>query len=155
MDNKLKHTLHVSAALLIAFFVSKVVGDIFFISDSPILRSDPAMYIAQKIDKSTGPLLAFLKIRKSGSYENPDVNKFASLDDFKQAMSSAVNIPMKQVATGTYASTVQGKDVQIIKLNEIPYREYTYTIDGKQIKIRVPETMSPPTEDEVKSVEKL
>lgn len=141
--------------LIISFLMTKVVGDIFFISDSPVLRSNPALYMAKKVDMSVSPLLALLRINKTGNSQTLNATHFASIEDFNQALSKAVDVPMKQVAKGTYAATVQGKEVQIIKLNEIPYKEYTYTINGKQVKIRVPETMSPPTENEVKSVEGL
>ena len=73
-----------------------------------------------------------------------------SSDKIREYLGSAAAKGMKQVTKGTYAATIDGKDVRIVKLNEIDMKEYTYTLrSGKQIKVRVPISENPPTQAEV------
>ena len=129
------------------YLVSSIAGDVFFINYTPRLRAHPERYIASKFGAGMNQIASIFGPKDS---QKPDKSTvFASIDDFKAALEKSGDIPFQQIAKGTYAKTFEGKQIEYIKIDEIPYIEYTYIVDGKPVVIRVPEGEIPPSQETV------
>lgn len=145
MIEKLFSYSKIIGGLLFSYLIVNFFTSVFFIGNSPLLRPHPEQYLAEKVTGKIATYLAQLNIGKTNEKAT-----LISIDKYKEYISSSAAKGMKQVATGTYAADIQGQNVQIIKVNEIPTKVYSYTLkDGRQIQVSVPVDSTPPTQAEV------
>lgn len=145
MFDRLKFISKISFSLLISYLLVIFFSEVFFVENAPTLRQNPNQYIAQKLEESASRFQL-----NNNNTVIQQTKPLISVDKYKEFISTTAANELRQVATGTYAADIDGKQVEIIKLNEIPMREYTYTLkSGKQIKVRVPLSESPPSQEEI------
>lgn len=59
------------------------------------------------------------------------------------------NMSLKEISQGVYAGEVDNTQVTEIRIGEIDYLEYTFNVNGKEIKIKVPKDQQPPSQEVV------
>lgn len=145
MLDKIQFIFKISSSLLISYLLVSFFSEILFVGNTPTLRQNPNQYLAQKLEKT----IVQFGLNSSNSALQ-QTKPLISVDKYKEIISTTTANELRQVATGTYAANIDGKQVEIIKLNEIPMKEYTYTLkSGKQIKVRVPLSDTPPSQEEI------
>ncbi|PIY71531.1 hypothetical protein COY87_05690 [Candidatus Roizmanbacteria bacterium CG_4_10_14_0_8_um_filter_33_9] len=141
--NILKY-IKIIGVLILSLLVTMIIRSVFYIEDDPqSLRSHPEQYIAQYIGE---------KIPGGKKGENSQMYASAA-QNFNNTLEAVKNAPLNQIAKGTYAQINGDATVVVVKLDEIPYKEYTFNVNGKEIKIRVPEGRDIPTQDMVEKLE--
>jgi len=134
--------------MTVSLLISSFLVNTIFIGDSPRLLPHPeqqlmrglqnnASYVAMMINPS-------LKQKMNGS---------SPTESLTALMKKMENVPMQQIAKGTYAKSNEGVTINIVKLDEMLYKEYIYHVNGKEIKIRVPEGQEVPSQDMVEKLE--
>lgn len=126
MNNIISHG-KVLLGIVASYIIVATMSQVFFIGDSPLLRSHPEQYIALKVNNKMSTLIAGLGFGKKPSI---------TADDYKQFMNTAAANSLQQVAPATYAADIKGQRVEIFKAGEAPIEEYSFLINGKLIQIR-------------------
>ncbi|MFA6016816.1 MAG: hypothetical protein WC744_01885 [Patescibacteria group bacterium] len=67
---------------------------------------------------------------------------------------NALQTPLSKISQGVYAGERDGIRVYEIRTGEIDYLEYTFTVNGKEIKIKVPKDQSPPSQQTMEALYK-
>ncbi len=62
--------------------------------------------------------------------------------------------PLKKVSQGVYAGEKNGYKIYEIRTGEIEYIEYTFNVNGKEVKIKVPKGEEPPSQEVVEALYK-
>jgi len=122
MKQKIATYIKILVGLGMAYIFSVLLMSSVFENNSPLIRND----IPSRIQDRYIALLG-----------KPMV-------DVEKALKDVPSIP---VSKGVYAKQKGNVVYTEIKLNEIEMIEYTFTVKGKEIKIRVPKGQSPPTKD--------
>jgi hypothetical protein len=138
--------LKIGMALIASYVVVVYFSDVLFIGNSPLIRTHPEQYLAQKINTQTSSLLALFQ------------NKTPSItaDDYRNFMSTATAETLKQIAPGTYAATINGNNVQIFKPSEVSSTETTYKLNnGIEQKVSYQAGSNPPTQAEIERASQL
>ena len=120
--------LKIVSGLVISYSIVLLFSNLFFIGDSPSLRPHLDQYLASKINTKVSSLIAALNFgggQKASEQISPS--------EFTQFMSTTAAHSLEKVSPGTYAATVKGKKVIIIKSEEIATNKSTYLIGGKQV----------------------
>jgi hypothetical protein len=137
--NKRKLYLKIGIALLLAFLVSKGLNEDVFFANGPHIRPNLRGYYISKAENSIlgkVPLLANV------------------LYNLKTPSEKLEKLPLLQISKGVYAKEHNNVYYTEIHLNEMTFREYTFTINGKPMKLRVPVDQTPPTQQELEMVYK-
>ena len=74
------------------------------------------------------------------------------LSPLSQEIEDALATPLKEISQGIYAGEKDSYQVYEVKVDEIDSTVYTFNVNGKQIKIRVPKDKQPPTQEEVELI---
>lgn len=69
-----------------------------------------------------------------------------------QEIEDALAAPLTKVSQGVYAGEKDSYQVYEVKVDEIDSVVYTFNVNGKQIKIRVPKDKQPPTQKEMELI---
>lgn len=69
-----------------------------------------------------------------------------------QNIKDALNAPLKKVRQGVYAGEKNKIKVYEIRMDELEYLEYTFNVNGKEIRIKVPKGQEPPSQDVMNSL---
>lgn len=136
--------------LVLSFLTVQYLQKDLFLANTPRLRLPIQTYLASKI----GDL--FVKIKEIASLFPTLPKEFAkkastyqlsqqTLDNIKKASLK----PLNRIAAGTYAATEGNATVIEFKENEVEWIEYTYNLNGKEIKIRVPKGQAVPSQETV------
>ena len=147
LDKKIK----ILIVLLAAFLISKISLDNLFIARSP--KVNP-LFVSNTIAKinslwsKTGDFIAslnfFPRLTSFGDSQNNEQPGKVTLS--RDQIDRILKTPLKQVSKGVYAGETEGIQVYEVRINEFDYLEYIFNVDGKEIKIRVPEGQAPPTQ---------
>ncbi len=62
------------------------------------------------------------------------------------------DVPFQTVAKGVYAKTNNTASYTLVKVNETTWKNYTFTIKGKTVTVKVPAGQNPPTDQQVQSM---
>lgn len=131
----------------VSLFISNVFVKSVFVGESPRMLPHPEQRLMQGLQNNAAYIARIF---------NPSLKQksnSASSESLTALIKKMENVPVQQIAKGTYAKTSEGVTIQIIKLDEITYKEYTYQVNGKEIKIRVPEGQEVPTQDMVEKLQ--
>ncbi len=123
---KLKMRLVMIICLIIAYFIATMLHSTLFIGSSPKIDK----YFADKIKRSV-----WMAFTKAGREEKQKINSVEQL-----ATSGMFN----QIAPGVKAAQNENGTYVIISMGDVQYQEYTFTVHGKPLKIRVPVGQEPP-----------
>lgn len=161
MKNKLK----IIIIVLFSFFLSHFLIKNLFLANSPRINPFFARNMMAKVSNffdKTKSFFAFDISKKENIQQNPNQNNFAqqqpqnqsfTLDKAPQELKEAISkAPMRKIAPGVYAGEYKGYYVSTIKINEIEFLEYTFDVNGRKIKIKVPKGETPPSQETVEKM---
>ena len=77
-----------------------------------------------------------------------------NINSLPQDVVEALNTPLKKVSQGVYAGQKNNIKVYEIRTGELEYFEYTFNVNGKEIKINVPKGQPPPSQEVMNSLYK-
>lgn len=83
-------------------------------------------------------LFLFYINNKDKNYNNFKIEEFLS------------DVPLKQISRDVYSKSKDNYSNLEIRINEIEFIEYSFNVDGKKIKIKIPKDTPPPSEEFVK-----
>jgi hypothetical protein len=75
-----------------------------------------------------------------------------SLTLSKAQINSMIETPLKKISKGIYAGENDGYKVYKINTDELGYITYTFTIEGKEVKFKVPSDQQAPSQEEVEKL---
>lgn len=110
-----------------------------FMGNTPAVRPNLPKYIAQRFNGFTSSGKAMLASifdpvkREAAQRQKEAENAYA------KAVEKLKDKPMIPISKGVYAQTDGETTIRTVKLNEIEATEYTFIVDGKPLKIRIPE----------------
>lgn len=108
--------------MICSFFLSYGLNKTVFIADSPQLRKDSVGYIASLVQNA---------VSSTNTQESP-----------QKTIEGGV---VQQVSRGVYAGEREDSGVRVYQIDEIQWKEYSYTTaEGRTVSIRVPEGDVPP-----------
>lgn len=150
--------IKVFIVLLCSFLISDISIKNVFLAQSP--KVNP-MFVPNTIAKvknswsKTGNFIAsinlFPKINKTDFNQTnyPQPNSFALT---KSQFNEILKTPLKQVSQGVYAGESGETKVYEVRVGEIDYLEYTFNINGKEVKVKVPKNQEAPSQQEVEEI---
>lgn len=170
----LKRLIKIFFLLGIAYFISDVSIDTVFLAQSPKINPFFGQNMMAKINgfvSNTSNFFAFRSTSDSSQVEDKstdngflnqpteDVNEVDSSTpavaqqnfSFTKEVEKALTTPLTQVSQGVYAGKNEEAKVYEIRVDEIDSVVYTFDVNGKEIKIRVPKDKQPPTQEEVEN----
>jgi hypothetical protein len=139
MKNNIKKYSKLGVALIGAFLFSFIFSDGIFVNNSPIVRRDIPHYYALKFDKTAIGKVPFMA---------------KLIYNFKYPSEKLQDLPLIPVARGVSAKEKGNVIYSQVNVGELKLIQYTFEVNGKQIKIRVPEGDTPPTQDELEKIYK-
>ncbi len=173
MKKYLKIFLLLGAAYIISYFSIKNI----FLAESPRINPFFAQNMMAKVNNfwsKTTNFIAFKSARNNGL--NNQSNKPSTINNsnnfnfqnqaktptvipvvvqrnnLPQDVLDALQAPLTKVSQGVYAGEKNDIKVIEIRTDEIDYLEYTFTVNGKEIKIKVPKGIEPPSQGVVESL---
>lgn len=153
--------LRIVVVLIIAYLISDTSVKNVFLGQSPkidpLLVSKLAVKVNNFWSRSTN-FIASIKLFP-GSTTPPTKSPTAGQQENNFAFTGnqieeILQAPLKKVSSGVYAGEKNNVQVYEVRSNEIDYLEYTFTVNGKEIKIKVPKDQQPPSQDVVEALYK-
>lgn len=160
MEKKFKFKI-IFLIILFSFFLSHFFIKNLFLANSPRINPFFARNMIAKVSNffdKTKSFFAFDIFKKQDKIQNNFVqqqpqNQSFTLNQAPQELKEAISkAPMKKIAPGVYAGEYKGYKVSTIKINEIEFLEYTFDVNGKKIKIKVPKDQQPPSQEAVEKI---
>ena len=152
LNNKyLKIFLLLIAVFVISDFSIKNV----FIAQSPKLNPFFAQNMIAKINNLWSKTISFIAF-KNVPTQSPAPSSVVAFNsnNVPKNVVEALSAPLTKVSQGVYAGEKNGIKVFKIKLGELEYLEYTFTVNGKEVKIKVPKGQKPPSQKIVNALYK-
>jgi len=135
---KFKEIAKILFVFLLSFILVQFLSSEIFLGNTPIVRQNLGEYFAMR----TKLLLLATKTQINGLFQNNSSanNNVAQTSNKseQQILNSMANIPFQQVAKGTYAKTTEDTVMEVVKLNEIESKKYTFTLNGQKMTVTVP-----------------
>lgn len=129
--------------LLVSFFLSSFLNKEFFFANSPKLKMPPHQYFVYKIKE-------MIYFSKYGKIAKEIKNKSTQMSQRTiENMQKVAYEPMKKIAPGTYAQQRENVVKITFREDEIEWVEYSYRVNGKEVKVKVPRGGKKPTQKEV------
>jgi len=142
------------AFLLSIFFIKNI-----FLANSPRFNPFFAQNLQAKVSSFFSKTTSFFAFKNrqpsavstKASDQNPTSFTFNSPpSDVKDAL----NTSLSKISQGVYAGEKNNIKVYEVRTNEIEYLEYTFNVNGKEIKIKVPKDQQPPSQEVVEALYK-
>lgn len=137
--NKVSQITKILAILLLSFFVSSVMNSEIFMGNTPVVRPNLSKYIAQRINSFSSSGKAMLASIFNPVKRETEQRQREAEKAYATAVEKLKDKPMIPVSKGVYAQTDGETTIRTVKLDEIEATEYTFIVDGKPLKIRIPE----------------
>ncbi|MCX7956158.1 MAG: hypothetical protein N2593_03610 [Patescibacteria group bacterium] len=141
MKDKLKIILILSITLII----SQIVGNTIFLAGTPLIRKNLNIYIVKHINS------IFSKINTNffsfNLFNKTNKNQLSNQQSVtKNIIIQEQNIPFKELSKGIYAVEDKKSNIKKIeyRLDEIDWVEYTFNINGKEVKLKIPKNQPTP-----------
>jgi hypothetical protein len=126
-NKKLQLYFKILIAFIFGFFLSSFLIQKIFLAGTPKIRPNAFSNLALEIKNNTHSLIAlFIK-----QHSPKEVLK---------------DVPLKKISKGVYGKTRGNYSYTLIKTDEIEWKEYTFNINGKEIKIKAPKDQEPPSQ---------
>jgi hypothetical protein len=77
-----------------------------------------------------------------------------NLNNAPKDVISALSAPLNKISQGVYAGEKNDYKVFEVKTGELEYLEYTFNVNGKEVKIKVPKGQDPPSQNVVNEIYK-
>jgi hypothetical protein len=148
MNNILRNKyLKIVLLLGVAFVISDFSVKNVFLANSPKINPYAGQNMIAKINSTWSKATSLV------AFKNP--NKSSGLiEDLPKTTLDAMKAPLNKISQGVYAGERNNIQVYEIKSNEIEYLVYTFTINGKETKIKVPKDQQPPSQEQMEALYK-
>lgn len=123
-------------ALVLSFATATLLKREVFIADTPKVKPD----LQER-------LVARIKDARKGNLEF-----IGQIFDPRTLEQKLQNVPLQQLTKGVYAKSKGNISYTEIKQGQVEWREYSFVVDGKTVKIRVPKGESPPPQESVENI---
>lgn len=123
--NQKRVTILISMTL--SLFLSSFLNRTVFIANTPRINPKLKQYLAQ----------AFLK-------KETKTLSYSAKEQVGQLYQQTENTPFNNVAKGVYLKSDQAVVITLYKTGEVDWAEYTYIINNKTYRFRVPRGITPP-----------
>jgi hypothetical protein len=138
-------------AMALAFFAVNTVAPEVFIANSPKIRPGLDRAVALRIntlaDEGKDLIARITSFGQKSNYEQQTQQYNAQREKLQ-------SIPFTPVGKGVYAKSDNETTVVELRLGELDWLEYTYMINGKEVKIRVPKDVEPPKQELLEKIYK-
>lgn len=132
-------------AIILAVIVTKLITNNVFIADTPQIKPNLDKVIAINLDSLINDNIIARAIKGKPAIAE-------KVEKHNQLLQQFSNIPFQQVSKGVYAKNDDKTVVIEYRFGEADWLEYTFTINGKEIKIRVPKDEKPPSKEFLEKV---
>jgi hypothetical protein len=127
-NKKLQLYFKILITFIFGFFLSSFLIQKIFLAATPRIRPNAFSNLALEIKNNTHSLIALFIKQPSPEEVLKDV-------------------PLKTISKGVYGKTRGNYSYTLIKIHEIEWKEYTFNINGKEIKIKFPKDQQPPSQE--------
>lgn len=111
---------------VLTYFVSQLLTKEVFIAGSPKVRPNVGQYLVSRTKEIFSDTI------------QPLANLF-----YRTPEDQLKNIPLQTVAKGVYAKSDKNISYTLIKEGEVDWVEYSFIINGKEVKIKMPRGQKP------------
>jgi len=115
---------------LLALFLANVGGNDVFIANTPNLRPNLGRHFLAKLNSL-----------------NQNTRLFIAKALNRLPEQKLKDIPLQQFTKGVYAKEEGKYSYTVVHENEVDWIEYTFVVNGKNIKVKVPQGQEPPTQE--------
>jgi len=122
-----KQRIVMLVCLVIGFFLSSFLNNRIFVADTPKIKPELKTYLARAFFKEEDRTLSY--------------DSRIQVDELYHRLEGA---PFNNVAKGIYVKSEYATVITLYRINEVDWAEYTYEINNKTYKFRVPQNTSPP-----------
>ena len=142
----MKKYIKIFLALVIAFTAIYGLSKSVFLANSP--RINPQFLTQSSL------FLKNLTAKKSGIIYNSSKSKpfVQAKDQLSTSVKEALDASLKETSKGVYAGEKNNIKIYKFKQSEIEWIEYTFTVNGKQVKIKVPKDQEKPTQEDAEQI---
>jgi len=133
--NKINYS-KIIVVIVISFFIAQYSGREFFLPNSAQIRPNLSNYLAKKFN------IFFNKTSLT-------LSRFKEVFNPNNAEARLKKMPLQLVSKGVYAKSNDTISYTLIRVDEVEWQEYTFMVNGKEIKLRVPKGMNPPSQKEM------
>lgn len=149
--------------MVIAYLISDFSIKNVFLAQSPKFNPFFVTNTIAKVNSfwsRTGNLIASINFFPKFNFQNApntadDKLNTSQPNSFSLSEAQINNIleaPLKKVSKGVYAGEKDGYQVYKIDTDELGYITYTFIVNGKEIKVKVPSGQQPPSQQDVEAV---
>ena len=166
----MKRFIKLGLVLLISYLVAGYSIRNLFLAQSPKLNPFFTSNMIAKVNNLFKKTSSFITFKKSSVFRSENQQQPIELNDAQKStlirpqivntdqlplnVIEAINSPLQQVSKGVYAGEKNDIKVYEIRTGEIEYLEYTFNVNGKEIKIKVPKDQEPPSQEVVETLYK-
>lgn len=136
----------------LSFFIAGTLNNEIFIANSPQIREDVGSHLvarARSIMSGNAQFVANIFNPYNSDNLSDEQKEKISTEFARQTAEKLQNAPLKAVSKGVYAKEDEDISYTEIRLGQVTWREYTLTIDGEVVKIRIPADGQQPSVEEL------
>lgn len=151
-----KKYLKLTVLMFAAYMVVNFSMNNVFLANTPKINPFAMKNIQNKASNffvGTSEFIASINpLKRSSTYGGTEVANSSA--NSKEEIAGALAAPLTQMSQGVYAGEKNDIKVFEVRTDEIgnEFREYTFNINGKEVKIKVPNSQEPPTEDDLNGI---
>ncbi len=153
----MKTNIKIITLIVIAYIVSVIAIKNIFLASSPKINPHFAQNLITNINfywSKTSNFFAFKKQVIPTTQPVAQKSDIIKINSLSVEIKEALNTPLSKVSKGIYAGEKNDYKVFEFKTGEIEYLEYIFNIKGKEIKIKVPKGLEPPSQQVVEELYK-
>lgn len=129
--------------IFFSYFLSYFFGNKIFVGNTPKIKENLIAELNLEIKnffiKQSDKILSFFSTKKND-------NSSVKIEEFLK------DVPFKEISKGVYSKSKDNYSILEIKINEIEFVEYSFNVEGKEIKIKIPKDTPPPSEEFVRPI---
>lgn len=120
---------------VISFMSASVLNNEVFVADSPQIRDNVGAHIASRFQQIPQEGINIAALFMTTDQKNQQKTELAE----GLSGENGPSLPaMQRVTTGVYAGEKEDSQYKMIIEEEREYKQYTVTIDGRQVNVRIP-----------------
>lgn len=146
----MKKYLKIVIVLILAFVIADLSSKNVFIAGTP--RINP--FLIARINNLFSPGSTATPSNIASNQPVGSQTGVIKQTDLPQQVVQALNTPLKPVSKGVYAGEKNNIKVYEFRQDEIDWVEYTFMVNGKEIKIKAPKGQKSPTQEDIELIYK-
>ena len=154
--------LRIFLILGVAYIISDFSINNVFLAQSPTVNPFFAQNTLAKVSIFWSKTTNFIALRSPFKKSTSDIDSSSQpvtplptkSQNTQMEFAEALSIPLTKISQGIYAGERNDMKVYQIKMNEIEYLEYTFNVNGKEIKIKVPKGEELPSQEVMEALYK-